>query len=339
MFQFPAPPLLAPWGPEPLLVLLIALALDAGLGDWGPANRARALPAAPWRALAAEADRRLNRTHRPAATRRARGAVATALAAALALAAGLGLGALARALPYGWAIELWLLLAAVSLRGPWRWARAAGGALAARDGAAAREALGALSPRAAWELDDHGVARAAIEALARALHRRFLAPVFWYALGGLPGLLLWHSSEAMDRAFGHGTGRHRDFGAAAARLAGALDWIPARAAALAAAAAALFVATARPWPALRTALAEGSKPMGEGSAWPAAAFAGALGLSLGGPRREGEVVVRAPWIGDGRARAEAADLRRALLLFVASSLVAMAAFGALALVPYLIGGR
>jgi adenosylcobinamide-phosphate synthase len=318
-------------GPEPLIVLLMALALDAALGGWRPVDRLRALPLAPVRAWLRATDRRLNRIQRPEPTRRARGALVTLAVATGGLAMGWAIGIGARSLPYGWVAELWILLGAIGLRRPWNGARAVADALSARDGTAAREALATLSPKAPWTLDDHGVVRAGVEALATALHRRLVAPVFWYAVAGLPGLLLWQALEAMDAAVGAQSARHQGFGAVAARTFDALDWVPARLSAVMASAGAPFVGTAMPWPALRTAFREGGKPVGGGSGWPVAAFAGALALSLGGPRREGEVLVRLPWIGDGRARAETMDLRRALMLFVAAGLVTGALVGSLAL--------
>ncbi len=319
-------------GPEPLLLLLVALAVDAGLGGWAPADRVRVLPWRPLHALAREIDRRLDRLQRSEATRRARGYLAAGVMVLLALVAGWVLATLAARVPQMRVIELWMLAGAVALRAPWLRVRAVGAALAIRDRDRAHDAVRVLAPGAPGDLDDHAMVRTAVEALPVVLHRRLVAPALWYLLGGLPGLVLWRTAEVMEASFGLRTDRHRGFGAGAAGLMRLMDYVPARLTALTAVLASPFVATASPRAALRTAWRDGAKPsLAAGSAWPVAAFAGALGLALAGPRREGEVVVRAPWIGDGRARAEPGDLRRALLLFVVAGLVTAALLGGAAL--------
>jgi adenosylcobinamide-phosphate synthase len=65
--------------------------------------------------------------------------------------------------------------------------------------------------------------------------------------------------------------------------------------------------------------------------WPEAAMAGALGLRLAGPRVYGEIMVQDGWMGDGRAEATVADLRRALAIVRAACAVQMAVMAALAL--------
>lgn len=317
--------------PESLVVLLLALALSTQLRDRGPFARLLGAPADRLRRLARTADHRLNRLQRGAAVRRARGALLVLAVAAAALLLGWCLAAAAAALSHGWTIELYLLLGALSPGVPWARARGCARALAAGDRAAGRESLRGTTERNLQFLDDHGVVRTCVEMLADGLHRRLAAPCFWFALLGLPGLLLWQSASVLDAEIGRPVARYEDFGAAAARLADLLGWPPSRLAGLAAGIAALAVATASPAGALRTAVGEARKAPPGVAGWPVAAFAGALGLALGGPRREGEVTVTAPWIGAGRARATPADLRRALALYTGAGLVLAAALGGLAL--------
>jgi len=92
-----------------------------------------------------------------------------------------------------------------------------------------------------------------------------------------------------------------------------LSYVPARLTAVLVVLACPFVPEARTWEAAR-ALFSAAQP-------PPAAFAGALDLSRGGPRREGEVMIRDPWIGEGRARADPADIRRALLVYAVACLL------------------
>jgi adenosylcobinamide-phosphate synthase len=317
--------------PESLALLLLALAISSLLRDRGPAARFLGAPADLVRRVARAADRRLNRLQRSAAARRARGMLVVLAVAAAALLLGCSLAAAATALPHGWVVELYLLLGALSPGAPWAGARACARALAEGDRPRAREALHGLTERNLQSLDDHAVARAGVEALADGLHRRLAAPCFWFVLLGLPGLLLWQAASVLDAEIGRPVARYESFGAAAARLGDLLGWPPSRLAGLAAGVAALAVGTASPAGALRTAFGDARKAPPGVAGWPVAAFAGALGLALGGPRREGEVVVTAPWIGGGRARAMAADLRRALALYAGAGLVLAAAIGGLAL--------
>lgn len=323
-------------GPEPLVLLLLALALDVQLGDWASVARLTGQPAGMVRRAVRAADHRLNRMQRSPAVRRVRGTLAALVL--LVPAALLGwLGAMvARDLPYGWLVELFVLLAALGTRRSWSSALAVVRSLERGDAEAARSALRSATAARTDHLDMHGIVRRAVEELAVALARRAVAPILWFLLLGLPGVLVWLSvdilaSELAPRTPG-AAGRYEGFGAAAARLDGLLGWLPTRLAALIATASALFVATARPWRALRMPARDWLGTRRANDTAPLAAFAGALDLALAGPRREGEVVIRSPWIGNGRARATPADLRRALMLYRVSLLVTAGLVGATALI-------
>jgi adenosylcobinamide-phosphate synthase len=82
---------------------------------------------------------------------------------------------------------------------------------------------------------------------------------------------------------------------------------------------------------MRTMLADARRYGAYGAGWAIAATAGALGLALAGPRRFGAIVGSTPWIGQGRARAEAVDIRRAVYLVSIAWLVFAVALGICAL--------
>jgi adenosylcobinamide-phosphate synthase len=165
-------------------------------------------------------------------------------------------------------------------------------------------------------LDEHGVARAAIESLAENFSDGVVAPVLWTILFGLPGLFVYKTANTLDSMIGHLSPRYRSFGWAAARLDDVLNLAPARLAALLIAAAALVTPQTSSGAALRIMLRDAGKHRSPNAGWPEAAMAGALGLALAGPRRYAERVVADPWIGDGRARAVPTDMFRALLIYV-----------------------
>ncbi len=306
--------------PSPAVLLLLALGLEAVLHGPGRRGPPAFGPMAPVRALAAGLDRRLNREKRSAATRRARGALVAALIVALAAAAGWALERLARGVPYGWLAEIVVLVALVDPGSLWRQGRAAARASGGADGGGAARAANRRGD--GQPLDRHGVARGAVEACAGGFAARVVSPVFWFAVIGLPGLVICRAVDAADDVLGHRTPRHAAFGMAVAGLDDALQFIPARLAAVLIAAGAAFAPGAAPLAAARAMWRDAGRHPSLNRGWPLAAMAGALGLALAGPRRGGGAA--APWIGEGRARAEAADIGRALYVLAAAGLIGAA---------------
>ena len=305
-------------GPEPALLLLAALILDGLLPD-----RFGLVPH-PVRLIGAAigwADRRLNRPRRSEAARIIRGALVVVALSVLALAFGWAFERIARGVPFGWVAELGLVAVFLAQRSLFDHVRAVARPLARRDLAAARAAVSHVVGRDPKSLDAHGVARAAIESLAENFADAVVAPVFWYLLLGLPGLLLSKTVNTLDSMIGYRDPRYASFGMTAARLDDALNYIPARLAGFILAVAALFAPTASPARAVRTMLRDAGKHRSLNAGWPEGATAGALGLALAGPRRYRNRAVDDPWIGDGIARAEARDVRRALYLYAAACLV------------------
>jgi len=199
--------------------------------------------------------------------------------------------------------------------------RAVGRALAGDGLAAGRRAVAHLVGRDPERLDEFGVSRAAIESLAENFSDAVVAPVFWYAVLGLPGLMIHKAVNTMDSMIGHRSERYRAFGFVAARLDDVLNLIPARLSALFIAAAAFVVPSARPGRAFAVAVRDAGKHRSPNAGWPEGAMAGALGLALAGPRVYADYSVNDPWIGDGRAMAGPRDIRRALYVYAAACLI------------------
>jgi len=301
----------------PLFLLLLALAIDAAVGDW----IARALPdpAALAQRFCAWADKRLNRVERGKTARLLRGTLVVVVLLLAAVAVGIAVewvGGQNR----GWTIELLVLLATLRGRASWVKVRAVRRALEQGGTVPGQVAIAPLTRRHAFSLDEHGIARAAVEAAAKAFARKLVAPVFAYALLGVPGLLVWAVVEGADAALGNPGVRHERFGLTAAKLDDALNAIPVRLAGVLLALAAPFVGASLGG-AGKTMLRDGGKHASFNMGWPVAAMAGALGLSLGGPHRDGGVVITEPWIGDGRARATTADIGRALAVYAVAGLM------------------
>jgi adenosylcobinamide-phosphate synthase len=180
--------------------------------------------------------------------------------------------------------------------------------------AAARAAVSHIVGRDTENLDEAGVARAAIESLAENFSDAVVAPVFWMAVAGLPGAALYKAINTADSMIGHRTERYLLFGWASARLDDLVNLPASRLAALLLIVASLpdSGAAAAAWHAVWRDARHHRSP---NAGYPEAAMAGALGLALAGPRIYGGVRVEDAMMGDGRRDAGAADIRRALMLY------------------------
>lgn len=188
--------------------------------------------------------------------------------------------------------------------------------LQAGDIDAARRAVAQIVGRDPATLDEAGIARAAIESLAENASDGIVAPVFWGALLGLPGIVGYKAINTLDSMIGHRSERHLYFGWAAARIDDVANYIPARLTGL------LFVLVS---PHIREALAcmvrDANRHRSVNAGWPEAAMAGALGVRLSGPRSYHGRLTTEPWLNETARDPQAADLRQGLRLYVRAMLV------------------
>ncbi len=314
--------------PDPLLLLFCALALDALLGDMPAALARVAHPVVLIGRCVQWFDKRLNRERRGEKVRLVRGVLTVAMLVAGAAASGLALAVVLRSVRFGWAVEILLVAVLLAQRSLFDHVAAVRDALERRGLAGGREAVSHIVGRDPQSLDEHGVARAAIESLAENFSDGVVAPALSYALFGLPGILVYKTANTLDSMIGHRTPRYLHFGRAAARLDDLLNLVPARLSGMLLAAAALATPAAHGPPAFRIMLRDARKHRSPNAGWPEAATAGALDLALAGPRRYHGQVVNDPWLGDGRARATAADINRALRLYATACLIQAGLVGA-----------
>ncbi|MGO3934028.1 adenosylcobinamide-phosphate synthase CbiB [Rhodopseudomonas pseudopalustris] len=295
-----------------LLIVLIALAADALIGD--PDWLWRRLPH-PVVLIGAQIDwldRHLNRDAWPAARRKAAGIVALL---ALIVTAG-AIGAVLQWLLLGSLIGTLLLgiLASVLIaqRSLYQHVAKVRDAFASGGLEGARSAVTMIVGRDPAELDQAGVSRAAIESSAENFSDGIVAPVFWLALLGLPGLLIYKAVNTADSMIGHRNARFEAFGWASARFDDLLNLAPARLSgvllALAAPLAGGSVSRA-----LQVMRRDAPKHRSPNAGWPESAMAGALDLALAGPRVYGGQRVEDPFL-NAEARREATpdDIGRAL---------------------------
>jgi len=242
------------------------------------------------------------------------------------------LGLLLRRLPSPWlaaatALGTWTVLGSRSLSAE---AEAVGAHLRRGDLPAAREQLTHLVGRRTDALDEAEIARATVESLAENTSDAVVAPLLWGALAGLPGLLAYRAANTLDAMVGHHNPRYENFGWASARADDLANYLPARlTAALTAVVAPVAGGSGRA--ALAVARADGRRHPSPNAGVAEAAFAGALGLRLGGRNDYGSQVEDRPVLGAGGRAPSAADIARAARLSRAVTAAAAAACAAIAL--------
>ncbi len=314
-------------GPD-TAVLLLAILADAVIGDPAWLYRAWPHPVALLGRAVNWFDFRLNRDGRGT---RAAGAIALGAVVALAVTAGAVIHWLLSAIPYGWAAEALVMSTLIAGRGLYQHVAEVGRALERGDLGAARAAVAKIVGRETADLDEGGVARGGLESLAENFADGVVAPLFWGAILGLPGIAAYKAINTADSMIGHMTPRYRDFGWAAAKADDGANFLPARLAGLMIAGAALLVPGASARTALAAMMRDAPRHRSPNAGWPEAALAGALGLALAGPRRYHGVDAEDAWMGDGRAECTAADIRRGLGLYAIACAIGAGAIAVLAL--------
>lgn len=263
--------------------LLAGMALDDALGD-----PARWHPVAGFGRLAQLTERALYRSSRAA------GIAYTAIAVALPTLAAV---ALDRRLPRAAfaTVTLVITLGGRTLR---HTATRVADLIDAGELDAARALAPHLVSRRVAELDAHQLARAALESLAENTADAVAGPLLWTALAGPPGAVAYRAANTLDAMVGYRSPRYAAFGWASARLDDALNWPVARITAAATVLAAPL-AGGGPAGALRTWGRDGHRHPSPNAGHVEAAFAGALGVRLGGPSRYGDAFETRPRLGDG----------------------------------------
>jgi len=307
--------------------MAVAMAVDALVGWPAPVFARIGHPVTWLGALIAALDARWNRTTDSPALRRAAG-VAAALTV-IGLAAGMG-WVLQAACPEGWAgtfligILAWPLVALRSLHDH---VAAVATPLQAGDLDAARAAVSQIVGRDPALLDEAGIARAAVESLAENTSDGVVAPLFWGALFGLPGIIGYKAINTLDSMIGHRTERHEAFGWASARIDDLVNLVPARLTGL------LFALLApRRSEAIACMFRDARRHRSINAGWPEAAMAGALGVRLSGPRIYHGHMSDEPWLNGAARDPLAADLAGGLAIYVRAMTVLAGCLAFLALV-------
>ncbi len=157
---------------------------------------------------------------------------------------------------------------------------------------AGRRQVGRIVGRDTSELTDQEIRAAALETLAENLSDGVIAPLFWYAVLGVPGMLAYKMVNTLDSMIGYRNERFRSFGKVAARIDDIANYIPARLTAL------LMIISSLRWRAITFVWRFGNKHTSPNSGYPEAALAGILDCRFGGPHNYFGECVHKPYIGD-----------------------------------------
>jgi len=278
------------------LTILAALALDAALGE-----PKRGHPLVAFGRLAERLEKRFNPS---GGGWRSHGVSAWCLAV---LPLTLLVWLLSQVSSLGWAVEIIALYFALGLRSLGEHAQPVAQALRLGDLPGARQRVGYLVSRDTTELDAAGVARAGTESVLENGSDAVFAALFWFAVAGAPGVVLYRLSNTLDAMWGYRTPRFERFGWAAAKIDDVLNYIPARLVAL------IYALLGRTGLALRCWHRQAPQWDSPNAGPVMAAGAGALGVSLGGAAQYHGEVHQRPVLGEGPA-AQARDIERALNL-------------------------
>ena len=156
------------------------------------------------------------------------------------------------------------------------------------------------------QLSAQEVRTAALETLAENLSDGVVAPLFWYALLGVPGMITYKMINTLDSMIGYKTERYRAFGCWAAHIDDVANWIPARLTAF------LMVVASGRLALLRFVAQNGRNHASPNSGYPEAALAGILDCRFGGPHYYFGQLFEKPYIGDNPRELNTGDMKKAV---------------------------
>ncbi|MCB2097369.1 MAG: cobalamin biosynthesis protein CobD [Parvularculaceae bacterium] len=302
-------------------LMLAAWAIEAAIGWPSRLYRHIRHPVVWLGAGVATLERKLNAPHLSHAARYATGASATLLIVIAVTAFAWANSLLLPPTWPGFLVEAFIASSLIASRSLYMHVAAVAVPLSVNDLAAAQMAVSKIVGRDPAHLDEAGIARAAMESLSENASDGVVAPLFWGALFGLPGIAAYKSINTLDSMIGHRNERYSAFGGFAARLDDIANLVPARLTGLLIAAASI-----RPQ-AFSIMIRDARRHRSPNAGWPEAAMAGALGVRLSGPRIYGDRVSDEPWLNAGARDPDAKDLRSGLFLYIKAMALGAALLG------------
>lgn len=215
---------------------------------------------------------------------------------------------------FGWIIEALLATAFIAQHSLYKHVSAVGRGLDTSliEG---RKAVAKIVGRDPAALDESGVVKGALESLAENTSDGIVAPVLWYALLGLPGIVAYKAINTADSMIGHKSEHYIYFGWASARLDDLINLPASRITGLLFVSAAAWNDSERGKIAMQAMWRDASKHQSPNAGWPESALAASLGVKFGGPRSYAGTRVDLAWMGEGREVLNRDDIRKGLRLF------------------------
>jgi adenosylcobinamide-phosphate synthase len=194
-------------------------------------------------------------------------------------------------------------------------------ALESGDLVQARQAVGRMVGRDTAQLSEPGIIRGTVESVAENTVDSVVSPLFFAFLFGPVGAMAFKAINTLDSTFGYRNDRYIHFGWASARIDDVANFVPARLGLLFVSIGA-FLSIGRPGRALRIGLRDARKHKSPNAGFPEAAFAGALGIQLGGPLSRNGCPEATPFLGDPIAPLDQCHIYKANTLMFAATLAA-----------------
>ena len=302
-----------------LLILLVALVLDWYFGEpefvWSRLPHPVVLfgKAVTW------ADRQFNNELDDDAAKIRKGSVAISVLIGISIVAAFLLGWILSVLgPLGWLLEIAIVFTLLAQKSLYDHVKAVAVGLHEGGLEEGRRAVGMIVGRDPELLDDSGVCRAGIESLAENFSDGVVAPAFWYAVFGLPGIFAYKMINTADSMIAYKNEKYLLFGRTTAHVDDLANWLPARMAALLiAAGAGMFRGLDAMRQSLVCAFRDSGLHRSPNAGWPEAAMAGGTGIALGGPRQYAHETVQQSYLNaSGKRDLGPEQMENALDVFV-----------------------
>ncbi|SDR11362.1 adenosylcobinamide-phosphate synthase CbiB [Pseudovibrio sp. Tun.PSC04-5.I4] len=301
-----------------LWVLLGAIILDALIGDPNWLWRSLPHPVSLIGRVISALDKGANKPAFSAKRRKQNGLATLLLLVSVALAIGMLLEEAFRALAYGEIGVAIISMTLIAQKSLYQHVARVRDALAHGGLTEGRKAVSMIVGRNPDYLDEAGVSRAAIESCAENFSDGVVAPILWFAVLGLPGILMYKAVNTADSMIGHKNEKYEAFGWASARFDDLINLPASRLSGLLIYGASLILRKDAK-AAFSTMVREAKDHRSPNAGWPEAAVAGALGVALAGPRQYAEYKVEDPFMNPtGRKEATAQDINGTLKLMAVS---------------------
>ncbi len=318
---------------DPLVILLIAFVLDWYWGEPDIFWKRLPHPIVLFGKAVSFADKQLNKRNDSERAQYKKGAIAILLLIFVVLFVSFLIdGAVSYLGPFGLALEVFIVFVLLAQKSLSDHVELVSKGLKEDGLEGGRKAVGMIVGRVPSHLDKSGVSRASIESLAENFCDGVVAPAFWYAIFGLPGIVVYKMINTADSMIAYRNEKYLWFGRVAAQVDDLANWLPARFSAMLIAIGAGMLSGMDAFKnALIVALRDSGLHRSPNAGWPEAAMAGGADLALGGPRIYPEEIVQQAYLNSsGKRKLGARDIDKTIRIFALACFVLWFVTGALA---------